>query len=161
MAIRRSTQKAQVIARLAQVAPPGEQFVACVHCETGPSPWWGILLDEIPFVGMVVQLMRRFYFVTLTNTSVVINSASRFTNRPGGVVYSFPRNGFPLVAVKRARLWSSMHVMLPGSSKPTRLNVDRYWRTELDQFIGGLPAPAVPAQPGAPVVTDQQVPPVR
>ena len=161
MAIRRSTQKAQVIARLAQVAPPGEQFVACVHCETGPSPWWGILLDEIPFVGMVVQLMRRFYFVTLTNTSVVINSANRFTNRPGEIVAAFPRNALPISRLKRAAVWSSLYLQFPGETKPTRLNVDRYWRTELDQFIGGLPAPAVPAQPGAPVMTDQQVPPVR
>ena len=38
MAIRRKTQKAQVIAQLQQVAPPGEQFLACVHCETRPEP---------------------------------------------------------------------------------------------------------------------------
>src|SRR5262245_27277853 len=101
MAIRRKTQKAQVIAQLTQVAPPGEQFLACVHCESGPSPWLGIIFDELPFVGMIVTLMRRFYFITLTNTSVVINSASRFTNRPGGVVYSFPRNAFPVVKVNR------------------------------------------------------------
>lgn len=153
MAIRRSTQKAQVIAQLTQVAPPGEQFLACVHCESGPSPWLGIIFDELPLVGMIVTLMRRFYFITLTNTSVVINSASRFTNRPGGVVYSFPRNAFPVVKVKRARLWSSMHVMLPGTDKPTRLNIDRYWRSEFDQLLAGLPAPTVPAQRGAPAVT--------
>jgi hypothetical protein len=150
MAIRRSTQKAQVIAQLSQIAPPGEQFIACVHCETGPSPWLGILFDEIPLVGTIVTLMRRFYFVTLTNTSVVMNRASRFTNRPGGVVYSFPRNSFPVVSVKRARLWSSMFVQLPDSNKPTRLNIDRYWRSEFDQLVAGLPTPSVPAQPTAP-----------
>jgi hypothetical protein len=150
MAIRRSKQKAQVIAQLSQIAPPGEQFIACVHCESGPSPWLGILFDEIPLAGLIVTLMRRFYFITLTNTSVVINSANRFTNRPGGVVFSFPRNAFPVVSVKRARLWSSMYVQLPGSNKPTRLNIDRYWRGEFDQLIAGLPAPTVPAQAGAP-----------
>ena len=107
MAIRRSKQKAQVIAQLSQIAPPGEQFIACVHCESGPSPWLGILFDEIPLAGTIVMLMRRFYFITLTNTSVVLNSANRFTNRPGGVVYSFPRNAFPVVSVKRARLFSA------------------------------------------------------
>jgi len=43
-----------------------------------------------------------------------------------------------------------MYVQLPGSNKPTRLNIDRYWRGEFDQLIAGLPAPTVPAQAGAP-----------
>lgn len=157
MAIRRSTQKAQVIAALQQVAPPGEQFLACVHCETGPSPWLGILFDEIPFLGMIVQYMRKFYFITLTNTSVVINTAGRFTNRPGQVVYSFPRNAFPVVSIKRVTFWSSMFVQLPNSPKPTRLNVARYWRNEFDQLVAGLPQPAIPGQAGAPQGSPTQV----
>ncbi|HKD96933.1 MAG TPA: hypothetical protein VKB69_04950 [Micromonosporaceae bacterium] len=156
MAIRRSTQKAQVIAALQQVAPPGEQFLACVHCETGPSPWLGILFDEIPFLGLIVQYMRKFYFITLTNTSVVINTAGRFTNRPGAVVYSFPRNAFPVVSIKRVTLWSSMYVQLPGSQKPTRMNIARYWRNEFDQLISGLPQAVVPGQAGAPTGTPTQ-----
>ena len=39
----------QVIENLSQVAPPGEQFIACIHCETGPSPWLNMLFEEIPF----------------------------------------------------------------------------------------------------------------
>ena len=34
---------------------------------------------------MVIALTRSYYFLTLTNTSVVVNSANRFTNRPGDV----------------------------------------------------------------------------
>ena len=146
MAIRKKTQKAQVMQALAQVAPPGEQVITSVHCETGPSPWLGILFDEIPFLSTIVYYMRKFYFITLTNTSVVINTASRFTNRPGQVVFSFPRHAFPVVSVKRARLWSSMYVMLPNSPKPTRINIDRYWRNEFDQLVAGLPQPPIPGQ---------------
>src|SRR5579859_7975013 len=96
MAIRRAKQKAQVIQKLSSSAPAGEQFIACVHTETGPSPWLGAVLDEIPVVGLVVALSRKFYFFTLTNTSVVVNSANRFTNRPGAVVAVFPRDNFPV-----------------------------------------------------------------
>ena len=149
MAIRRKTQKAQVIAQLQQVAPPGEQFLACVHCESGPSPWLSLIYDEVPFLGTIVYWMRQFMFITVTSSHVVINSANRLTNRPGPVLYSFPRNQFPLVSAKRAALWSALYVQLPNKPKPTRLNVDRYWRSELDQMMANLPAPAaIPAQPG-------------
>src|SRR6266705_4841588 len=70
MAIRRAKQKEQVIAKLSSVAPPGETFVACVHVETGPSPWLNAIFDEVPFLGLIVALTRKFYFLTLTNTSV-------------------------------------------------------------------------------------------
>jgi hypothetical protein len=146
MAIRRAKQKAQVIEKLSSIAPPGETFIASVHCETGPSPWLGALFDEIPLVGLIVALSRKNYFITLTNTSIVLNSANRFTNRPGDVMFSFPRNGFPVTKVKRAAVWSSMYVQLPNRPKPTRLNIHRYWRGEFDQLLAALP-PALTATP--------------
>jgi hypothetical protein len=155
MAIRRAKQKAQVIQKLSQSAPPGETFIATVHCETGPSPWLNALFDEVPFLGLIMALSRKFYFLTLTNTSIVVNSANRFTNRPGDVVYAFPINAFPVVKVNRARIWSSLFVQLQAG-KQTRLNIHRYWRNEFDQLLAALPAqPAVPSQAG-PVV--QQAP---
>lgn len=150
MAFRRSKQKQQVIEKLQEIAPPGETFIACVHCETGPSPWLGILFDEVPLVGTIVFWMRKFYFVTLTNTTVVVNTMNRMTNRPGDVVYSIPREQFQVTAVKRAAFWSSMYVQFPGQQKPTRLNIDRYWRSEFDQLIAGLPQAQIPAQAQAP-----------
>jgi hypothetical protein len=150
MAIRRAKQKAQVIEKLRSQAPAGETFLACVHCETGPSPWLGALFDEVPLVGLIVQLSRKFYFLTLTNTSIVVNSASRFTNRPGEIVASFPREAFPVSRIKRARVWSTMYVQFAGGSKPTRLNIHRYWRGEFDQLVAVLPAQDLdPADPGA------------
>jgi hypothetical protein len=150
VAIRRAKQKQQVIEKLSQVAPAGEQFIACVHVETGPSPWLGALLDEVPVVGLVVALTRKFYFLTLTNTSVVVNSANRFTNRPGDVVTAFPLSAVPISNVNRAAVWSKMYLQFPGSSKGTRLNIHRYWRGELDQLIAALPAGQIPAQAGSP-----------
>jgi len=139
MAIRRATQKAQVIAKLSASAPAGETFIACVHGETGPSPWLNALFDEVPFLGLIVALSRRFYFFTLTNTSVVVNSASRFTNRPGEIVAVFPRPEFPATRYQRGAVWSKFYLALPGSAKPSRINVHRFWRVELDQLAAAFP----------------------
>ena len=157
MAIRRAKQKEQVIAKLSQSAPPGETFIACVHVETGPSPWLGALLDEVPIVGLVVALTRKFYFLTLTNTSIVVNTCNRFSNRPGEVVYAFHRDAFPVSQIKRATVWSSMYVLFPGGSKPTRLNIHRYWRNELDQLLATLPQAPAAQIPGQAVAPQPQV----
>lgn len=142
MAIRRATQKAQVVEKLTSVAPAGEVFIACVHAETGPSPWLNSLFDQLPGVGLVVALTRKFYFFTLTNSSVVVNSANRFTNRPGDVVAVFPREQFPVSRFNRAAVWSRFYLQFPNSSKPTRLNVHRFWRADLDQLAAAFPVSA-------------------
>jgi hypothetical protein len=149
MAIRRATQKAQVIAKLSASASAGETFITSVHGETGPSPWLNAVFDQIPFLGLVVALTRRFYFFTLTNTSVVVNSANRFTNRPGEVVAVFPRSEFPATRYQRGAVWSKFYVALPASGKPSRINVHRFWRAELDQLAAAFPEQAgVLADPG-------------
>ena len=139
LAIRRAKQKQQVIEKLSAQAPAGETFIATVHCETGPSPWLNAIFDELPVVGLVVALSRKQYFVTLTNTSVIVNNANRFTNRPGEIVAVFPRHVAPIGNVKRATVWSKMYLHFPTAGKPTRLNVHRYWRDEFDQLIVAVP----------------------
>ncbi len=143
MAIRRAKQKAQVMEKLASVAPAGEQFIACVHAETGPSPWLNSLFDELPGVGLAVALSRKQYFFTLTNSSVVVNACSRFSNRPGDIVATFPRQAFPVTKYNRATVWSKFYLQFPEKPKPTRLNVHRYWRSELDQLADAFPADAL------------------
>ena len=103
------------------------------------------MFDEIPLVGLIVALTRQQYFLTLTNTSVVVNTASRFTNRPGEVVVAFPRHAIPASNVKRAAVWSKMYLHFPGRPKATRLNIHRYWRGEVDQLSAALPAAPEPA----------------
>lgn len=151
MAIRRAKQKAQVIAKLSSIAPAGEQFIACVHAETGPSPWLNSLFDEVPGLGLAVAFTRRFYFFTLTSSSVVVNSANRFTNRPGEVVAVFPRHVFPVSRYKRGVVWSKFYVQFPDSSKPARLNIHRYWRRELDELAATFPVTATSGQPAGAV----------
>ncbi|HEY2507497.1 MAG TPA: hypothetical protein VGI58_13365 [Streptosporangiaceae bacterium] len=154
MAIRRAKQKQQVIQKLSASAPAGENFIACVHGETGPSPWLNGVFDEVPFLGLIVALTRSYYFFTLTNTSVLVNTANRFTNRPGEIVAAFPRAELPVDRYKRGTVWSKFYIQLPRSSKPTRINVHRYWRAELDQLAGAFPisagavgGPATPTEP--------------
>jgi hypothetical protein len=142
MAIRRAKQKAQVMEKLAASAPAGEQFIACVHGETGPSPWLNALFDELPFVGLIVALSRRQYFFTLTNTSVVVNTANKFTNRPGEVIAVFPRSSVPVSKHARAAVWSKFYVQFADGGKPTRINVHRFWRAELDQLAQAFPVSA-------------------
>ena len=138
MAIRRAKQKQQVIAKLREVAPPGETFVACVHCETGPSPWLNALFDEVPLLGLVVSLTRKFYFFTVTSEHVVLNAANRFTNRPGAILGSWPRAEFPISGVKRGRVWSVAYVPIDATGKPKRLNIHRYWRGEFDALLNAV-----------------------
>jgi hypothetical protein len=135
MAIRRAKQKQQVMEKLAQIAPPGETFMTTVHVETGPSPWLNAIFDEIPFLGLAVALTRKLYFLTLTNSSVVVSTANRFTNRPGEVVAVFPLHQFPVSNVNRAKIWSKLYVQFPNDAKPTRLNVHFFWHDEFDQLI--------------------------
>ncbi len=140
MAIRRAKQKAQVIEKLRAISPAGDNFIACVHGETGPSPWLNALFDEVPFLGLIVALTRRCYFFTLTDNHVVVNSANRFTNRPGDVVATFPRAQFPVSRFKRAAIWSRFYVQFPEGGRPTRINVHRYWRADLDGLSAAFPA---------------------
>jgi len=155
MAIRRATQKAQVIARLSASAPAGEVFIACVHGETGPGLWLTTLIGQIPFADLIVALTRRQYFFTLTNAEVIVNSASRFTNRPGPIVVTFPRSEFPAMRYRRGAVWSTFHVQLRGSSKPTRINVHRLWRAELDQLAAAFPVEGGVAAGSGPAGTAQ------
>jgi hypothetical protein len=148
MAIRRAKQKAQVIEKLRASAPAGETFIACVHGETGPSPWLNALFDEVPFLGLIVALTRRFYFFTLTESHVVVNSANRFTNRPGDIVVVFPRAAFPASRFKRGAMWSRFYLEFPGKSRATRINVHRYWRAELDGLSAAFPAGEIPDPAG-------------
>jgi hypothetical protein len=145
VAIRRAKQKQQVIEKLSGELPAGESFLACVHVETGPSPWLNMVFDEIPFLGLIVALTRKTYFLTLTSSSVIVNAANRFTNRPGEVIAVFPRQAVPVSRIKRATLWSRMYLVFPGNDKPIRLNIHRYWRTEFDQILAAVAPEHAPA----------------
>ena len=149
MAVRKSKIQEQVLQKFAEVAPPGEQVTVFFETLTGPSPWLVALLSEIPFVGLIVALVRNVYFVALTNTSVVVVAANKFTNRPTNLVAAEPFAAAKFSNLKIAPVWSKVYYQLPGQAKPTRLNVHRKWRNELDALvrsIGPSINAALPAQ---------------
>lgn len=136
MPIRKSTMQEQVAQAIAQINPSDRPIVT-IHTVTGPSPW---LMDQL---GLLAQAFVKYYFVTVTEQAVVFHKAGRMTARPKELVAAIPRHeAAGLVSdVKRRALWSSLRFQLPGEAKPTRLNVGRYWRNELDQWV-----PAVTGQ---------------
>ena len=157
MAVTKAGMRKQVVENLSLVAPPGEQFIACVHGMTGPSPW----LDGV-LGALIMQSLRKYYFVTLTNTSVVINRAGRIANRPKEIVAAVPLQSGAVTMVQKNALWSKLYVQFPGEAKPTRIHVHRIWSKDLDAFLAVAVNPAVaqlPAQGSAPVgeQADQQV----
>jgi hypothetical protein len=129
----------QVIENLSQVAPPGEQFLACVHCETGPSPWLNMIFERIPFLVLIIQMMRKYYFITLTSGHVVFNRASMFSNRPKEVVIAIPVQAAQFSGIKKGQWWSRMYFQFPGESKPTRMNFHRIWNPDIERFIAQFP----------------------
>jgi hypothetical protein len=138
MAIRKSTMQEQVAQAIAEINPSDRPIVT-IHTVTGPSPW---LINSL---GTLAQAFVKYYFVTVTEQAVVFHKASRLSSRPKELVAAIPRQeAAGLVSdVRRRTLWSSLRFQLPGQPKPTRLNVARYWRAELDQFV--------PAVTGVPI----------
>jgi hypothetical protein len=140
MAIRKSTMQEQVTQAIAQINP-GDRPIATFHTVTGPSPW---LTEQF---GLIAQAFVKYYFFTVTEQAVVIHKAGRVSARPKELVVAIPRHeaGELVSNVKRKMLWSSLRFQLPGEQKPTRLNISRYWRPELDQWVEtvtGVPATA-------------------
>ncbi|SDN85636.1 hypothetical protein [Actinacidiphila guanduensis] len=138
MAIRKSTMQEQVAQAIAQINP-ADRVIVTFHTVTGPSPW---LINSL---GVIAQAFVKYYFVTVTDQAVVFHKAGRMSARPKELVAAIPRaEAAHLVSdVRRAAIWSSLKFQLPGEAKPTRLNVGRYWRAELDQWV--------PAVTGAPI----------
>ncbi|GAA5012838.1 hypothetical protein [Kitasatospora paranensis] len=133
MAIRKSTMQEQVAEAIAAIEP-NDRPVVTFHTVTGPNPW---LMSQL---GLIGQLFVKYYFVTLTERVVVVHRAARMSNRPQELLHVIPlEQARGLISqVDRGAVWSSMRLHLPGDEKPTRLNVGRYWRAELDQFVPAL-----------------------
>ncbi|MCM2579034.1 hypothetical protein [Streptomyces meridianus] len=156
MAIRKATIKEHVAQAIAQ-ANPGDRPHVTIATVTGPSPW---LTNAM---GLVGQLLVKFYFVTVTDQAVVLHRYNRFTQRPQEVAYAIPRDQAPQLMgdVQRNPLWSSFRFLLPGEMQPTRMNVHRIWRDEMDQVIGmitGAPHGMAPQGMSAPGVPQHGMP---
>ncbi|TDC20788.1 hypothetical protein E1265_20430 [Streptomyces sp. 8K308] len=147
MAILKATMRQQVAEAIARDNPTDRPLVT-VHGITGPSPY---LMSGL---GLLGQLFIDYYFVTITEQAVVFHRASRASNRPKELAFVVGRaEAAALVSDgRRGTLWSSFRFRFPGREKPTRINVGRQWRAELDQFmpliLGGPMATPPPPAPG-------------
>ena len=95
-------------------------------------------MTTLPLSSGVPVTPESVHFFTVTSQHVVLNSAIRFTIRPGEVLGSWPRDGFPITNVNRGKIWGKFYVQFQGASKPTRLNFHRYWRGEFDQMMAAV-----------------------
>ncbi|MFV2120802.1 hypothetical protein ACE14D_21120 [Streptomyces sp. Act-28] len=146
MAIKKATIQQQVAAALAE-ANPADRPLVTVQAVAGPSVWLMSML------GLIGQLFLTYYFITVTEQAVVIHKANRFTNRPNQIAYALsPAQVVGAIGdVRRNTVWSSFRFRLPGQPEPTRMNVHRLWRGEMDHLLtlltGTTPTPGGPAAP--------------
>jgi hypothetical protein len=141
MPIRRAKDKARAVAKLSGIVSAGERFITCLQAETGPrSRFYSQFLDPIPGLGLAMVLTRKFYFLTLTDSSVTVHSATRWTNQPGDVIATFPRDAFPASNYSQATAWRTFDLQLPDAPRPVKRNVHPMWRGELDQLAAAFPA---------------------
>ncbi|MEU7064194.1 hypothetical protein ACIGQE_32450 [Streptomyces sp. NPDC053429] len=133
MAIKKATIQQQVADAIAQINPADRPIVT-IQAIAGPSVWLMSML------GLIGQMFLTYYFVTVTEQAVVLHKASRMSNRPQEIVFAIPpaQAVGAVTEVKRNAVWSSFRFQLPGQEKPTRMNVHRLWRNEMDQVIGLL-----------------------
>ncbi|MET9804379.1 hypothetical protein [Streptomyces sp. NPDC006368] len=133
MAIKKATIQEQVAAAIAQ-ANPGDRPLVTIQAVAGPSVWLMSML------GLIGQAFLTYYFITVTEQSVVIHKASRMSNRPQEIEFALPpaQVAGMIGDVKRNAIWSSFRFQLPGRPQPTRMNVHRIWRAEMDQLLGLL-----------------------
>ncbi|WP_405978289.1 hypothetical protein [Streptomyces sp. NBC_00158] len=133
MAVKKATIQQQVADALAQ-ANPADKPIVTIQAIAGPSVWLMSML------GLIGQAFLSYYFVTVTEQAVVLHKASRMSNRPQEIVFAIsPAEAVgSITEVKRNAVWSSFRMQLPGQASPTRMNVHRIWRGEMDQLLGLL-----------------------
>jgi hypothetical protein len=147
MPITRSGMRQQVIKNLSAVAPPGEQFIACVHTESGIHPYILIFLDSA-IVDAIVAAFRKRYYITLTNSNFIVNKASRNMNAVKEIIAVVPISAAPLVTVKPSRiLWGKLVFQLPGKPKPTTMYFRRFWNNDVNHMLEALQQMGAGAQP--------------
>ncbi|WP_171172181.1 hypothetical protein [Streptomyces sp. I05A-00742] len=138
MPLRKATIQEHV-GRAVTEANPWDQPVVMVQGVTGPNPM------AMAFLTSLWILFMDTYFVTFTQQGLLFHRCGKFSNRPKELVLALPHDqARQLVSdVRMGTLWSSFRFWMPGREKPTRINVNRAWRNELDYMLrtlaGGAP----------------------
>ncbi|MER5464809.1 MULTISPECIES: hypothetical protein [unclassified Streptomyces] len=140
MAIKKATIQQQVAAAITQ-ANPADRPIVTIQAIAGPSVWLMSML------GLIGQAFLTYYFITVTEQAVVVHKAGRMSNRPQEIAFALqPAEVVGMIGdVKRNTIWSSFRFQLPGQPQPTRMNVHRIWRSEMDHLLGVLTGGHQPA----------------
>ncbi|MCX4823470.1 hypothetical protein OG883_27045 [Streptomyces sp. NBC_01142] len=133
MAIKKATIQQQVATAIAETNPADRPIVT-IQAVAGPSVWLMSML------GLIGQAFLTYYFITVTEQAVVVHKAGRMSNRPQEIAFALPPAQVVGMVddIRRNTIWSSFHLQLPGRPQPTRMNVHRMWRTEMDHMLGLL-----------------------
>jgi hypothetical protein len=151
VAIRKETIKQQYAQAMAPALEPGEQVLAGVMSQSGPSPW----LTGAIGILLMLAFGLKMYFVAVTDRRVVFWRGSLWSQRPQGLAWADPRGAATITdVVADAKLWNSFRYARPGEGKPTRFNVSNViWKDEYRQLIalltgsGGVAMPPPPPTP--------------
>ncbi|MBC2878574.1 MULTISPECIES: hypothetical protein [Streptomyces] len=135
MPVRKATIQEHVGRAVAE-ANPSDRPVVTVYGISGPSP------VAMAFLSSVWIFFVDTYFVTFTQQALLFHRAGKLSSRPRELVLALPHDqARHLVSdVRMGSLWSSFRFLMPGREKPTRINVNRPWRPELDQLLRVLAA---------------------
>jgi hypothetical protein len=143
----RKTARQQEVAQSIYQANPSDRVITTMHAIAGPSPWLMAVLAQGGLIGALIgQLFMDYYYVTLTDQAVVFHRASSITGRPKELQTAIPRlpAAHSLSDFRRNTVWSCFWFQFPDRQKPTRINVHRKYRAELDQFVWSLTGIPVP-----------------
>ncbi|MGH3168700.1 MAG: hypothetical protein ACRDN0_22815 [Trebonia sp.] len=123
-------------AAMAASGYPGS-VLAGVRAESGPSRWW-ILLSTY------ITLFKKYYYVALTEQSVVLLRLSIWTGRPKSVRSVTPREQAGITDFSPGTLWGSFRFMTPDQKKPLKLRfAARIYRQEAESLAAALAAGSV------------------
>ena len=144
MAGRKQKIQEQFAQALAPILEPGEQVVAGVMSQTGPSPWLAGAF------GIVIMLLMgaRWYFVAATGKRMIVMKASMLSGRPKGLAWADPLGSFTLHdVVTDAKVWQSFKLSRPGVHEAIRFNVSKIiWKDEYLKLVSALSG-SLPPQP--------------
>ncbi|MBZ4322615.1 hypothetical protein [Streptomyces huiliensis] len=136
MPLRKATIQEHV-GRAVVEANPYDRPVVTVYGISGPSPL------AMAFLSSIWIFFVDTYFVTFTQQALLFHRAGKFSSRPKELVFALPHDQARQMVsdVRMGTLWSSFRFWMPGREKPTRINVNRAWRNELDHLLRTLASP--------------------
>ncbi|MFJ1709237.1 hypothetical protein [Kitasatospora sp. NPDC088346] len=119
-------------------ADPTDRVVVTLTVAPGGTRWMSYLISG--------QSDPEGYVITVTERFMRIHRVTGLLYRPREPRHTISRPDAArrITGVRRGHPWSSFRFVLPGAAgEPTRLNVRRHWRPELDRFTAVLAADTV------------------